>query len=247
MATLSDKVIIFDDSCPMCRLYTKAFVKLDLLKSENRVGFANLESTILAQIDVDRARHEIPLFDKRTGETVYGLDALCLILASRCPWLSPFLNSRWTRAMLFPVYQIITFNRRVMAGCGPKPGFDCTPDFNLFYRVLYFAVGLLLSGVLFTAVGLASGIGLLANYMFAAVALLLVGIGMARLSDVERWDYLGNLMTITLEFSILISPLCFARSFDEPSLIPAALLCGAFMIFGLELYRRLIQKQPSQI
>ena len=67
MATLDDKVIVFDDSCPMCRLYTYGFVAWGFLRDENRVGFANLDPRILAQLDLKRARHEIPLFDRRSG------------------------------------------------------------------------------------------------------------------------------------------------------------------------------------
>ena len=37
---LEDKVIVYDDSCPMCKIYTYWFVAVGLLKQENRVGFA---------------------------------------------------------------------------------------------------------------------------------------------------------------------------------------------------------------
>ena len=36
------------------------------------------------------------------------------------------------------MYQIITYNRRIIAGSSaPANGFDCAPDFNAFYRWLY--------------------------------------------------------------------------------------------------------------
>ena len=242
MATLNDKIIIFDDSCPMCRLYTKAFVDLGMLKPENRIGFAQLEPRIFSQLDIDRARHEIPLFDDGTRKTVYGLDALCLILTSRWRWLSPILNSRFAKAMLFPLYQIITFNRRVIAGCGPKPGFDCAPDFHLLYRVSYFLVALLVVGVLFTTVGLTSRVGLIGVETFAAIAIFLGIVGATQLTGVERWDYIGNLVTVTLEFSFLIVTLSVASVFGESSSWSTAVLGIAFAIVGFEVHRRLAQR-----
>ena len=37
---LNNKVIVYDDSCPMCKIYTYWFVAMGLIKPENRVGFA---------------------------------------------------------------------------------------------------------------------------------------------------------------------------------------------------------------
>ena len=77
---LENKVIVYDDSCPMCKIYTYWFVAVGLLKQENRVGFATASQEITANIDMDRGRHEIPLYDRDTGETIYGLTAMTLSL-----------------------------------------------------------------------------------------------------------------------------------------------------------------------
>ena len=112
---LENKVIVYDDSCPMCKIYTWWFVAMGLLKPENRVGFATASPEITSNIDLDRSRHEIPLYDRATGNTIYGLKAMTHILASRWEWLSPIFESRpfwWT---FHPIYEIITYNRRVIA------------------------------------------------------------------------------------------------------------------------------------
>ncbi len=136
MANLDQKVIVYDDSCPLCKAYTAGFVKAGWLK--HRSGFSGIQPEMMAKIDLDRARHEIPLLDMKTGEVVYGLQALFLILGDRMPLLKPLFKARWFKAMWYPVYQIITYNRRIIAGSGtPSTGFDCAPDVNLFYRWLY--------------------------------------------------------------------------------------------------------------
>ena len=61
---LESKVIIYDDSCPMCKLYTYWFVAWGFLAPENRIGFATAPANIISHVDLDRGRHEIPLFDR---------------------------------------------------------------------------------------------------------------------------------------------------------------------------------------
>ncbi len=136
MEEFDNKIIVYDDVCPMCRAYTSGFVRLGWLK--HRTGFADAPEELLGQIDLDRARHEIPLLDTGTGEVVYGLDALFLILGKRMPFLKPLFRNRLFRGFLYQLYQIVTYNRRVIAGSrAPETGFDCAPDVNLFYRWLY--------------------------------------------------------------------------------------------------------------
>ena len=134
---LESKVIIYDDSCPMCKLYTYWFVAWGFLAPENRIGFATAPANITSHVDLDRGRHEIPLFDRDTKETIYGLKALTYVLGSRWTWLKPFFESRVFMWMFYPLYQIITYNRRVIAGCQACCGFDCAPDLNRFYRSVY--------------------------------------------------------------------------------------------------------------
>ena len=141
MKKLAHKIIIYDDVCPMCKAYTEGFVHLGWLPSENRIGFSEVPKTILDQIDSDRARHEIPLFDTETGETLYGKDALFYILGEQMPVLKPLFGFAPFRAIIFGFYQIITYNRRIIAGSPtPKTGFDCAPDFHPFYRWLYISL-----------------------------------------------------------------------------------------------------------
>lgn len=150
MKELDDKVIIYDDVCPMCQAYTAGFVRLGWL--ENRIGFADAPEKMLRQIDLDRARHEIPLLDTRTGEVIYGVDALSLILGKRMPFFKPLFQNRLFRGAVRQLYQIITYNRRIIAGSrAPETGFDCAPDVNLFYRCLYIGLAAITAAWMFRA------------------------------------------------------------------------------------------------
>lgn len=198
METLENKVIVYDDACPMCQAYTAGFVKAGWLKE--RRGFANVSPELLAKIDFDRARHEIPLLDTKTGEVTYGLSALFLIIGERMPIFKPLFRSAWFRPLLYPLYQIITFNRRIIAGSGaPKTGCDCAPDVNLFYRWLYISLAVGSAAWLsfsFWANGDFAG----KTFVAAHFAILLAVIFLPK-----RLDFIGHWATVFLATSIVAS------------------------------------------
>jgi hypothetical protein len=236
---LKNKVIIFDDSCPMCKLYTYWFVAWGFLSPENRIGFAAAPADITANIDLVRGRHEIPLYDRVSHETLYGLDALAFVLGSKWTWLKPYFNSRAFKWMFFPLYEIITYNRRVIAGCKACDGFDCAPDLNRFYRSIY----LLIATLLIALVGI--GISILAP----AVSTLVTGILLAfaghgaicgtikRIDSGKRagWNYVGNYATTILMVALSLSPLMIV---GEAEVLKAVCIGFATLLGITELRRR---------
>ena len=213
---LENKVIIYDDSCPMCKLYTYWFVAWGFLAAENRVGFATAPTEITTHVDLDRGRHEIPLFDRTTKETIYGLAALTHVLGSRWTWLKPFFESRLFMWMFYPLYQIITYNRRVIAGCKACCGFDCAPDLNRFYRSVY----LLLVGFAVCLIGgllaMHGSVGATLNPLNTAVCLMIsfasVGLIVAMVlrvtaGAIATWNYVGNHATSLLILALAVTPI----------------------------------------
>lgn len=226
MQTLENKVIIYDDVCPMCNAYTGGFVRLGWLKQ--RSGFVNATPELLQKLDLDRSRHEIPLLDTETGEVLYGLDALFLILGTRFPLLRPVFRSRLFRAPLYQLYQIITFNRRIIAGTTPPAqGFNCAPDVNLFYRWLY--IGLALTGAVALGAPLMMKTTPIEIAMFALHATaLLAGIFAA-----HKLDFIGHWATLLLLNALLLSMLPEAAI----SQIAALILIGWMWIKRWKLVR----------
>lgn len=213
---LSDKVIIYDDSCPMCKLYTYWFVAWGFLKPENRIGFATAPASITSKVDLVRGRHEIPLFDRSTNETIYGLSALTLILGSRWAWLNPVFKSKLFYWLFHPIYEIITYNRRVIAGCKACCGFDCAPDLNRFYRSVYIGLA---SSVVLAIIGMllifGAAIGKLAIGLIVAFSFVgLVCGSVVRLSDssLASWNYVGNYTTTILIVAITVLPIALGAS-----------------------------------
>ncbi|TAE69170.1 MAG: hypothetical protein EAZ85_13315 [Bacteroidetes bacterium] len=145
------KAILYDDNCPMCRLYTQGFVKAGMLESENRIPFSCVqESPHANKIDLDRSRHEIPLIDLEGGKTLYGLDSLLFMIGSRLPFLASIGRFAPFYYFFKLFYAFISYNRRVIIqSVGTQKGFNCAPDFNVYYRLSFIGIALFLGGYFF--------------------------------------------------------------------------------------------------
>jgi predicted DCC family thiol-disulfide oxidoreductase YuxK len=224
--SLQHKVILYDDVCPLCKTYTRGFVSMGWLLPEHRIGFSEAPEALLERIDLDRARHEIPLHDTESGETLYGKDALFFIIGAAMPFLKPLFRLRGFRMLVFGLYQLITYNRRIIAGSKkPDCGFDCAPDFNGFYRWSY--IFIVLSGAAALFYGMVSQAPIEINSL-AAFGLLL-GIGLLRgffYSDWQhRTSYFGHLATVTL--LVVLAFQCLGLNAWTLSLVPAS---GAYLL-----------------
>ncbi len=199
MNTLAHKIIIYDDVCPLCKAYTNGFVQLGWLLPNHRIGFSEATELILKQIDIDRARHEIPLFDTQTGETLYGKEALFFIIGEKLPLFKPLFHFHLFKIFIHGLYQLVTYNRRIIAGSkAPKMGFDCAPDFNAFYRWLYIGLAVMASFMMNF-----NTIKNIDNPLIVFLTLLIVSIlkGLF-LNDFEtKTTYFGHLATIFLIIS----------------------------------------------
>ncbi len=213
MEATANKAIIYDDTCPLCVLYTGAFVKTGMLKEDNRISFNELaeKSELTANMDLHRSKHEIPLVDLKGGETLYGLDSLVFILSQKMPFIVWFLQFRPIRAFFKTLYNIVSFNRRVIVGAAKSPSnaYDCTPDFHIGYRITYIALATLIGilGFFFLSYTIASSDAIhtivFVNFLVLWTAVIGSGIygliSLVTISDNQtRIEYFGQLATIGL-------------------------------------------------
>lgn len=146
---MSSKIIIYDDSCPLCAGYTNVFIKTGLLDKAGRKNFSQIDPGLTEMIDLKRAVNEIPLIDTDNNKVWYGVDALLEILQQKIPFAKKTGNIRPVKWLLKKTYKLVSFNRRVIVAGGNKPGtFDCSPDFNSRYRVLFIVLLLCLNFLL---------------------------------------------------------------------------------------------------
>ena len=248
--TNGDKTILYDDACPLCATYTAGFVRAGMLDASGRKTFAQTGAAERACIDLDRARHEIPLIDRAGGETRYGLDALFTLLAARFPALTPVFRAPVLRATLVPLYRYISYNRRQIAGCQVRPtanGFDAAPDFHRTWRVRH----LCLCAALWAFLAFASAAGCVAAVALAVAGFACVqAVGIARAvfalpSRSGAWDRAGSLATNAATFALLFAlALAALRSFGAAGQT-VALAFAAFVTLA-DANRRLCGSVPCE-
>lgn len=141
---VTDKTLIYDDDCPLCAAYTNAFVKAGIL--HKRQPFSAASPELLHTINWQRSKNEIPLLDPATKQVWYGIDALLEILGGRFPWIKTVGRYTPVNYLLKKLYNFISYNRKVIVAIKGTPDkIDCTPAFNVFYRLLFMAVFMVVS------------------------------------------------------------------------------------------------------
>ena len=160
MKTLHNHLILFDAECPLCRVYTKAFVATGLLEESGRGAYQDLPEAACPLLDRQRAVNEIALVNVQTGEVLYGIRSLLKICAAPLPALKPLLTFPFFIWLMSKAYAFISYNRRVIIPAS-KTGssFPLQPTFRLDYRLAYLAFTWLLTAYILSAyAGLLQGL-----------------------------------------------------------------------------------------
>jgi hypothetical protein len=211
----NDKILVYDDACPLCVAYTSAFVKAGLLTTEGRQSFSAVSAELLHTINYQRSKNEIPLLDPVTNKVWYGIDALLEILGSKCPAIKTIGHIKPVNWFLKKLYSFISYNRKVIVAAKASPlKIDCSPSFNLFYRVLFMLVFLLANTLMLYPVhqhllSKIPGYSLSAGQLFvlhtAMVAInCILALFMPKQTAIE---YLGQINMLTLVTNLLLLPL----------------------------------------
>ena len=128
-----DKIILYDEVCPMCGLYTECFVRWRWLEREGRQPFREGNQAWHHQVDWARARHEIPLICPEGGPTRYGVDSLLALVGQRHGVLRRIGEWPPVYWLLQRFYRLISYNRRVLAGS--RGAAETGPDLHRGWRL----------------------------------------------------------------------------------------------------------------
>lgn len=219
MKTLTNHTLLYDEDCPMCNLYTAGFIKANMLDQNGRKAFVTLTDKELTYIDVDKAKNEIALVDTTNNTVFYGIDSLLQIIGTSFPWIQKVGNWKPINFFLKKLYKFISYNRKVIAPSKITDSnkLECTPDFNVHYRILYIVLA-----TLFTAFALfqyAKLVPFLSNALFGkelALALGQIGFQYLFIRKINKQDqlhYIGNLITVSVMGSLLLLPILILNQF----------------------------------
>lgn len=237
---LKAQALVYDTDCPMCCTYTKAFINAGILEEKGRIPYKET-AFCSPEWDAKRAKNEIALVNYENGHVTYGIDSMFAVISHRFSFLKPLFEIKSFGWFMKRFYRFISFNRKVIA---PPPVNTtepaCIPDVNLFYRWMYILFALVISAVIlsrFTPI-LHDFIGngnLWREVQICGGQLVFqVGI-LACLGKLkETMDYLGNLMTVSLEGALFLLPvITINRLMNLPQVISLFyfLLVVCFMFF----------------
>ncbi|TDX01874.1 thiol-disulfide oxidoreductase DCC family protein [Dinghuibacter silviterrae] len=203
MTTLRDHIILYDEECPMCKVYTRAFTATGMLDKDGRVPY---QEAICPMVDMRRAVNEIALVDKKTGEVKYGIDSLFAVLGNAWPFWKPLFAWKPFAWLMRKAYAFISYNRKVIIPAPQRSDFQ--PSFRLRYRIAYLLFSWLIVGAILTAFAplvVAPG-GPYREYLICGGQIFFQGAVMALYARHKLWDYLGNMMTISLAGALLLVP-----------------------------------------
>jgi len=218
---MENKILIYDDNCPLCTWYSGLFVKYGFLNPDGRKPFSTLDNELLSKIDFDKSRNEIPLLDTTTNKVLYGIDALLEILGQKVALIKTTGNFAPLKWVLKKIYKLVSFNRKVIVAkkCGPG-NIDCSPDTNYVYRFIFMIVCLCFNtGMLYpfqtTLFCKLSYYHLtLLQLQAAHFCFVLVNCTLAfSFSKAKGYEYLGQVNMLALSAILLLTPLLLMHYF----------------------------------
>ena len=237
---MKNKILVYDDNCPLCTWYSGLFVKYGFLNADGRKPFSTIDDDLLIKIDFDKGKNEIPLLDTSTLKVVYGIDALLDILDQKIPFIKTIANFAPLKWILKRLYKFVSFNRKVIVAkkCGPA-NIDCSPDYNYLYRFIFMAVCLGFNTLMLYPFhnNLFSKLSYyhldLYELQAAHFAFVIINCTLAfSFQKPKRYEYLGQVNMLALSVILLLIPLMiFQFVFDSEWLATTGLILTAIFIF----------------
>lgn len=245
MKTLQNNVILYDEDCPLCQVYTSGFLKTNMLDQNGRKPFHKISSEEEDFIDINRASNEIALVDTETKTVTYGIDSLLKVLGHSFPWIEKIGQFKPVKYGLKKLYSFISYNRKVIIPSTPnaETKLQCVPSFNVTYRLLYILFSSLVT--ILVLFNFSESISILPQSSIGRETVLTFGqivfqfLFLINYNKKDRLNYIGNLMTVSLMGSLLLIPLLIVNSIINLSEWVLLISFGGIVItMFIEHYRR---------
>lgn len=239
--TLEKFTMVYDSDCPLCMAYTSAFINSKMLDKEGRIPYQQVGGNFCPEIDAERAKNEIALVNRETGKVHYGLDSLLLVLGFRYPVLGKIVRLQPLNFLVKQLYSFISYNRKVIIPA-PKSNastFDCTPTFNLKYRVAYIIFTWIITSIVLVnystlLLGVIPETNFYREFLICGGQVLFQAIALTLVTRSKHWDYLGNMLTVSLIGAILLLPALLV-GFTFAAIPPVVFLAYFMLVVGVML------------
>lgn len=240
MKTLKNQTLLYDEDCPLCRVYTSGFIKARMLDENGKKPYCQLSDEEQNFIDVKRASNEIALVDNQNKTVIYGIDSLLKVIGFSFPWMEKIGNLKPIKYFLKKLYSFISYNRKVIIPSKIKKEIklQCVPHFNFKYRILYILFAVITSSFLINKFNTSFIFSKI--ILFTAVLLLIQSMLLFKFSKEIVLNYLGNFATSILFGSLLLLPIIMLKSFlNLPEIINQIYFYIIISITIIDILRRI--------
>jgi predicted DCC family thiol-disulfide oxidoreductase YuxK len=237
MNTLQNHVVLYDKDCPLCNLYTSAFIKTNMLDENGRQDFSTMNSGLYPTMDYTRSKDEIALVNTNTGKITYGIDSLFKILSNAFPLLRIPFQSKFFRVAMSKLYSFVSYNRKVIAPASQfeLPG-SCTPSYNLKYRWAYIIVSWIFTSIILNlfAVRLHDVIpstSFFREWLICGGQIVFQSIAVFFMRREKLVHYLGNMMTVSNIGALLLLPVLWFETTHSIFYLSWFIAIVSFMLY----------------
>lgn len=231
MKTLQHQTLLYDEDCPLCRIYTSGFIKTGMLDENGKKPYCKLSDEEQNFIDVKRASNEIALVDNKNKTVMYGIDSLLKVIGFSFPWMEKIGKLKPIKYFLKKLYSFISYNRKVIIPSKIKNEIklQCIPDFSYKYRILYILFASTITTFMLynfsNAVSVLPKSTIARELILALGQIVFQGLFLIKLDKKMVLNYIGNLMTVSLMGSLLLVPILILNSIFK---IPEVVTLGWF-------------------
>lgn len=213
MKKLENHTLIYDNNCPMCVAYSAGFTYTNLLDKNSREGFSEMSQESQNLIDENRAKNEIAIIDHHQNKVFYGIDSILLIIGNSFPFLVKIAKFPPFYWLLKNLYKLISYNRKQIFPANSYENDSCVPDFNLKYRIFYIGFVWIFSAYILSLFYPKFWNQLPESFsrelIICAFQIIWQTIFLKNYLKDKFWDYLGNMMTVSLIGTFLLIPSLF--------------------------------------
>lgn len=238
MNPLKHHTLLYDQDCPLCVGYSNAFIQFGLLDKNGRENFTDKIHTY-PQVNVNKAKNEIALVNQQTGEVIYGINSLIKIIGNQNKWVRLTLNWKPILYLLTTFYSFISYNRKIIVGKNENFRHGCQPSFHSGYRAAYILLCALITSFTLTnysrlLIGIIPESNYGREYMICFGQIIFQGI-LLILNKYPRkniWNYIGNMMTVSLIGSFLLFPcILIGHYFSFSYVVPGYFIVVVLFMF----------------
>ena len=240
MKKLENQTLLYDEDCPLCRVYTSGFIKAGMMDENGKKPYCQISDEEQNFIDVKRASNEIALVDFENKTVVYGIDSLLKVIGFSFPWIEKIGNLKPIKFFLKKLYSFISYNRKVIIPSKIKKEIklQCVPDFNYKYRILYILFAIIVSSLLVNQFNIK--LRFLEIILCITSLVVIQTVLFFKFSGEIVLNYLGNFASSILFGSLLLIPFIVIKSILNFSEIAFQIYFYLILsIVIIDIYRRI--------